>query len=78
MNSVRTSMLPFTRSTDPVSATDAIPSFSTIPADTTKIAVVSSAEIDWRSTPLIFFERPARYVFSALFALRSRTVSIYS
>ena len=77
-NRVSTSMPPCTSSTEPVSATDAIPSLSTMPAEDTNSAVSSSATIDCFSTARILSERPDRYRRSALLAFRSRRVSMYS
>ena len=53
-------MLPFISSTEPASATDAMPSFSTMLADVTNTAFVSSAEIVCFSTARIFSESPPR------------------
>ena len=77
-NRVNTSMLPCTSNTEPVSATDAMPSLSTMPAEDTNSAVSSSAAMDCFSTARILPERPDRYRCSALLAFRSRRVSMYS
>lgn len=77
-NRVSTSILPCTSSTEPVSATDAMPSLSTMLAEDTNSAVSSSAAMDCFSTARILSERPDRYRCSALLAFRSRRVSMYS
>ena len=59
-NSVSTSMLPFISSMEPVSATEAMPSFSTIPAEVTKMALHSSAEMVCFSTSRILPVKPMR------------------
>ena len=59
-NSVSTSMRPLSSSTEPVSATEAMPSFRTVPAEVTNTAFVSSAAIVCFSTARIFRERPPR------------------
>ena len=63
--------------TAPTSATVAIPSFSTSDAETTKTARPNSLRMERCSTARIFFSRPFKYACSALFAFRSRTVSMH-
>ena len=78
IKNVSTERLPCMSRTAPTSATVAIPSFSTNDAETTKAARPNSLRMERCSTARIFFSRPFKYACSALFAFKSRTVSIHS